>query len=407
MKFKTLIIGSDINAYYMARCYHEEYNDKAHLIAKEPMNFTNLSTILTIEYHHNLWEKEAFLEAVNDYAEKYKDYKILIIPSNDFYVRLIVENKKNLRKNLVFHDLDIDLLNNLLIKDNFYNFFKDSELEFPKTYIYDCSLKNKLTKENIKDFKFPIIIKPGDGVAYYKAKFEGQSKVYKVNSLKEIQDIISKITNAGYKKKLIIQEFIPGGDDKLFDSIFYCNKNHKAELASFAQIGLQEHTHTGIGNCTVLVNGFCEFGNYENEIYKMKEFLENNNYCGFAEFDLKYDERDKKFKVFEINPRQARSSYYLCACGYNLVKYLVDDLIKNEQKDFVIIKKEYALSFVPTFVIKKYIKNDKLKKEVLKLKKRKNFVDPLNYKQDKNLKRKAWLFIRKINYIKKYKNNQW
>lgn len=407
MKFKVVIIGSDINAYYMARCYHEEYNDKAHLIAKEAMHFTDLSNILTIEYHPTLWEAKTFVEAVNNYAEKHKDKKLLLIPSNDFYVRLIVENKDKLKKNLIFHDLDINLLNKLLLKDEFYKFFAKSGLDFPKTYIYNCEKMKKISKKDINDFRYPIIIKPGDGVAYYKAKFSGQAKVYKLNNFSEIKDTITKITKAGYTKNLIIQEFIPGGDDKLFDSIFYCDKNHKAQLASFAQIGLQEHTHTGIGNCTVLVNGFCEYKNYHKQIEKMKNFLENNNYCGFAEFDLKYDERDKKFKVFEINPRQARSSYYLCACGYNLVKYLVDDLIENEKKGFKVIKEEYALSFVPMAVINKYITNIKLKQKIKSLKKQKKFVDPLNYKKDNNLKRKIWLFIRKFNYIKKYKNNKW
>lgn len=407
MDFKVVIIGSDINAYYMARCYHEEYHKKAHLIAKEPMHFTDFSNILTIEYHENLWEKETFLEAINNFADKNKNIKIILIPSNDFYVRLIIENKKELRKNLLFHDLDYNLLNNLLIKDNFYKNFANSELDFPNTYIYDCSSKKDICKKDLKGFKYPIIIKPGDGVAYYKAKFAGQAKVYKVNDFNEIKETINKITQAGYNKNLIIQEFIPGGDDKLFDSIFYCDKNHKAQLASFAQIGLQEHTHTGIGNCTVLVNGYCQYDGYMKQIEKMKKFLENNNYCGFAEFDLKYDERDQKFKVFEINPRQARSSYYLSACGYNLVKYLVDDLINDETKKFEIIKTEYALSFVPMAVINKYVNNQNLKFKIKELKKQKKLVDPLNYKDDTNLKRKLWLLIRKFNYIKKYKINKW
>ncbi len=66
----------------------------------------------------------------------------------------------------------------------------------------------------------------------------------------------------------------------------------------FAQIGLQEHTPTGIGNCTVLVNGYSEYGYPEELIYKLKDFLESIGYQGFAEFDLKYDIRDKKYKVF-------------------------------------------------------------------------------------------------------------
>lgn len=407
MDFEIVIIGSDINAYYMARCCHEEYNKKAHLIAKEAMNFTRLSNILTIEYHDNLWDRDIFLESVNSYARKNKHKKLLLIPSNDFYVRLINENQNDLENNYVYHTISIELLNNLLIKDKFYTAFKNSELDFPKTYIYPCKVKKNINKKDIKGFMYPIIIKPGDGVNYYKHKFHGQAKVYKVNSFKELCDTINTISESGYDGNLIVQEFIPGEDDQLFDSILYCDRNHKVKLVSFAQIGLQEHTSTGVGNCTVLINGYNEHGNYDEQIKKMKNFLEKQQYSGFAEFDLKYDTRDKKYKVFEINPRQARSSYYLAACGYNLVKYLVDDLIFNKNFKYTIIRDKMALSFVPSMVIKKYIKNEDLKKELNILRKQKKVVDPLNYSKDNNIKRKIWLTTRKFNYLKKYKNNKW
>lgn len=87
----------------------------------------------------------------------------------------------------------------------------------------------------------------------------------------------------------------------------------------------------------------------------MKDFLEKIGYQGFAEFDLKYDNRDGSYKIFEINPRQARSSYYLTACGHNLVKYLVDDLVEKKTLPFTIIKDKMALSFVPKSVINKYV----------------------------------------------------
>ena len=407
MDFEIVIMGSDINAYYMARCCHEAYNKKAHLIAKEPMNFTRLSDILTIEYHDNLWDKDIFIKSVNNFSAKNKDKKLLLIPSNDFYVRLINENKKYLASNYIYHTIPIKLLDRLLVKDKFYKDFKNSGLDFPKTYIYNCKDKKSINKKDIKDFMYPIIIKPGDGVSYYKHKFAGQAKVYKVNTFEDLCNTIKTIIKSGYDDNLVIQEFIPGGDDQLFDSIFYCDKNHKVKLVSFAQIGLQEHTSTGVGNCTLLVNGYNEHGDYDKQIEKMKAFLEKQKYSGFAEFDLKYDERDQKYKVFEINPRQARSSYYLSACGYNLVKYLVDDLIFNKDFKYTIIKDKMVLSFVPMMVIRKYVTNKDLKKEICILKKEKKIVDPLNYKQDKNLKRILWLFVRKFNYLKKYKNNKW
>ena len=403
--FNVVILGTDINAYYMSRNFHEAYNIKPHLIGKSPMNFTRLSNIVTLEYHENLWETETFRKVLKEYGENHKNEKTILIGSNDHYVRLIVENKKLLEKYFIFNYPNINIIDNLLVKDKFYEFVKDYDIDIPKTLIYDCSKKNNL--KDLKNFSYPLILKPSDGVKYHFHEFSGQAKVYKLKNKKELDKVVKQIEESGYDDKLIIQEFIPGDDSRLFDSIFYVGKDHKAKIMSFAQIGLQEHTPTGIGNCTVLVNGYNEFNNTDIVKDKLIKFLEDIKYQGFAEFDLKYDERDKKFKVFEINPRQARSSYYLTACGYNLAKVLVDDIINNKKMNFKFLDQKVVLSFVPKKVINTYIANDKLKKEINKLIKEKKLVRPLNYKNDKNLKRKLWLFLRDRNYVKKYENNEW
>ena len=46
MDFEVIIIGSDANAYYMARCVHELYNKKVKVIANKPMSFVNHSKII-------------------------------------------------------------------------------------------------------------------------------------------------------------------------------------------------------------------------------------------------------------------------------------------------------------------------------------------------------------------------
>ena len=53
-----LIIGTDINAYYMSRCYHELTGKKACLIGKSPMAFTSVSKITNIKIEENLWDSK-------------------------------------------------------------------------------------------------------------------------------------------------------------------------------------------------------------------------------------------------------------------------------------------------------------------------------------------------------------
>ncbi len=399
---KVLIIGTDINAYYMARCYHELTGKNADLIGKENMAFTSVSKITNIQIEPNLWDNDTFVKVLLDYAEKNKNKKILLIGTNDNYVKLISENKKILEKYYIFNYPDIEIVNNLLIKEKFYTKYKDIGLDMPSTYFYKCNQNDSIEKVKQYFKEYPIIIKPSDGVEYHHLE-QVLDKVYKVYNEEKLEEVIKKIENAGYNNTLIIQEFIPGDDSALFDSLFYVGKDKKAKLATFAQIGLQEHTPTGIGNCTVLVNGFDEHGYKEELVYKLKEFIEKIGYQGFAEFDIKYDERDNKYKVLEINPRQSRSGYYMAACGYNLVETLINDLIENKKMEFKIIKEKYVLSFVPKKVINKYIENKKLKKEINNLIKNKKIINPLKYKEDMNFDRLKYMFLRDKNYIKKYR----
>lgn len=403
MDFELLILGSDINAYYMARCYHEEYNKKAYLIGKEYMNFTSYSKILNISIEPNIQEISTFKKVLKDFYLNHKDKKILLIGSNDNYVRLIIENQDYLSKYFIFHRYSIDLLNTLLVKENFYTKFKG--VDIPETYIYD--INKKLDMKSVDKIGYPLILKPSDGINYHKHEFANQFKVYKIKDEDKLISVIEEIKNSGYNGNLIIQKFIEGDDSYLFDCVAYVDRTGKVKLMTFAEIGLQEHTPTGIGNATVVVNGYNRYSNTDKITNKLKKAIENSGYRGFCEFDLKYDKSDNTFKVLEINPRQARCSYYLAFAGYNLVKYLVDDLIYEKSLEYHFIDNLVCLAFVPMKVIEKHVADKDMVQVIKDLKKKNKIVNPLNYKKDNSLKRRLWLIVRDYNYIRKYKNNRW
>lgn len=404
MNFFVLILGTDANAYYMARCCYEEYKIKPHLIGQRRLAFTKFSNILTVEYCHDFWKEETFLKVINNYAKNSEYKKILLVSTNETYTEYISKNKEQLNKKFVYNLPSIEIIKTLTNKENFYKTYENSVLTFPKTIYFDAK-KDKI--ESIK-IQFPLVLKPANVVKYNHVDFVGKNKIYKINNQSELEKTINIIKNSKYDDRLIVQEFIPGDDSYLFDSVVYADKNSKCKVISFAQIGMQERTKSMVGNAALLINGFNTFdGNIDKQIDNIISFIEKIGYMGFAEIDMKYDYRDKIFKVLEINARQGRCSYYLTPLGCNLVKTMVDDVIKNKDIEKKVLTEKVLLTFVPKGIIKKYCTNKKLKKEALKLWKKGNVVKPMDCKMDKNFKRFLMLRKRWIHYYKEYKNSYW
>jgi D-aspartate ligase len=402
MDFILLIIGMDANAYYMARCYHEKYGKKAYLIGKNPIWFASQSNIVIPAYFEDMWKEDIFLEVLDKFYKEHKDKKILLVSSTENYITMISKNKERLKEKFLFNYPKSELIDTVVNKELFYKTFTDNNIiDIPKTLYYDCFKNNDIKI----DFMYPIIVKPADVVSYRQIEFDGKKKIYKVNNNEELTKTIKDITDGGYKSTLIIQEYIPGDDSFLFDSVIYSDKNAKVKRITFAQIGLQEHAYNLVGNAAVLINGYNQFGNTEEIVEKVKRFAESIGYTGYAEFDLKYDMRDKKFKLLEINPRQGRSSYYLTPVGSNLVEILVRDLVYDEELDYELLNKEVMLSFVPKGIIKKYIVNEEYRKKALSLWEK--HVDPMSYSKDLNIHRKYILFRKRLRYYSDYKNGYW
>lgn len=400
MEFELLIIGSDINAYHMARSYHEEYNKKAYLIGSEPMAVTYYSKILNFDLVPDLNSTTTFLKTLNSFYDEHSDKKILLIGSTNTYVRLIIENKDELKDHFIFHTYDIDTLNMFLVRENFYREFKG--LDTRDTYVYDINTDLNLFK--INDIGYPLIIRLGTTTFYHELGVKGSSKVYVINDICELLDTISAIRNTGYKKHLIIQRQLDNDDSLLFDCVSYVDRFGKVALMSFAQIGLQEYNDDGVGSATVLVNGFNEYGGTKKVVDTLKETLESINYRGIIEFKFLYNKSNKKYEVIEVNPRQARSSYYLTFAGYNLVKYLVDDLILGKKLEYQFADEKVCLSLVPKKIINKYVKSEKLKAQIDTLYNNKKYVNPIKYSKDKTIKRIIWLKSNDLNYSKMYKD---
>ena len=152
-------------------------------------------------------------------------------------------------------------------------------------------------------------------------------KVYKAKDKFELLGILKDIYTSGYEDSIIIQDFIPGDDTYMRVLTSYSNKHGEVKLMALGHVLLEEHTPHGIGNHAVIIT------EHNKELTDtFKNLLEKMQYVGFSNFDIKYDQRDGKYKVFEINTRQGRSNYYVTGAGANLAKYVVEDYIQDKNK---------------------------------------------------------------------------
>ena len=399
--FTLLIIGADANAYYMARCFHELTNRKAYLIAKNPIWFTDTSKILNISYNDNLREEEELLKVLDCFYSEHKNEKILLVSATENYIELISKNKNKLKDKYCFNYSDINVIETLSNKELFYKkYMNNGIIDLPKTIYLDLSKESDIKI----DFDYPIIVKAANVVAYRKLEFKGQNKIYKLNNHDELIKTIKIIKDGGYLDTLIIQEYIPGDDSTLFDSVIYADTTGKVKRVTLAQIGLQEHKSNLVGNAAVLINGYNQYED-KDIINRITKLAEKIGITGFAEFDLKYDKRVNDYKLLEINPRQGRSSYYLTSLGCNLVDILKRDLIDHEKLNYEVLDKEVLLSYVPKKIIKMYIVNEEYKKKALSLFNK--HINPIKYKKDFSIKRNYLLYRKDKRYFEDFNNGYW
>jgi D-aspartate ligase len=388
-----VLLANDINVYSMARAFHEAYNIKSLVVARAYEGTTRNSKILDIRIVENLDETEVFLAAMEQVYNENKDKTCIIVGCADHYVRLIAENKEKLETMFVTPYADKAVLDNIVLKETFYGLCAKYDLDYAKTLVYTPEMNYIFTL----DFAFPVVLKPSDSVAYKKHKFAGQHKVYFIDDQESLLKTIKEIYDNGYPANMIIQERIPGSDSAMYDLQVYVGSDHKVKLMNFGNVLLEEHTPNGIGSNAATLTDY-----NEPLMKKIQVLLEDIGYEGLADCDIKYDHRDGKYKMFEINIRQGRSNYRVTGGGDNLAKYIVDDYVYHKPLELKYVKNDFFWHVVPLGIVYKYVEDKEKIKRIKKLVKEKKVCHSLFYKKDLKFSRWFYLKLRDFNQYRKF-----
>ena len=221
--------------------------------------------------------------------------------------------------------------------------------------------------------------------------------MYICQTWEELLAALDQVYEAGYPDHMILQEFIPGDDTYMRVLTNYSDRNGQVKLMCLGHVLLEEHSPHGIGNHAVILT------EHDEELsLKIKGMLEDLHFTGFSNFDIKYDQRDGKYKAFEINCRQGRSNYYVTGSGHNIAKLVVEDRVEHKDLPFVITQDKSLWRMVPKnvafgFTPKRYHKE---MKELIRAGKDSH---SLVYDQDSSFRR--WLRVLKnhLGNMKRFK----
>lgn len=378
MKFKEadfipVLFGNDINVYSLARSFYQDYKVKSKVFGKATRSTCYKSKLVDFTEVPSLDKPEVLLKTVKDFANRGSNQKkkILLLGCGDNYVKAITKNTLEFPKNVIVPYGHYDQLTNLMDKKSFYALCEERGIPYPKTLELEESQASLFTPE----FPPPYILKPSNQVLYNSLKFEGQKKVFLCQTVEELRATAQQVFGAGYHDIMIIQEFIPGDDSNMRVLTSYSDQHGKVKLQCLGHVLLEEHTPQGIGNHAVILTE-----HNPDLTATFRQLLEDLNFTGFSNMDIKYDPRDNLYKVFEINVRQGRSNYYVTGAGHSITKVLVEDRIYQRPISVDHVHNEFLWMVIPEKVACEYAPS--YAEEIQRLVKEGKWVNPLYMKGD-------------------------
>ncbi|MEG2933514.1 MAG: carboxylate--amine ligase [Gordonibacter sp.] len=405
-RLQPVVVGGDILAYSYVRELHRAYGVKRTIILAtqdikmlSTSRFTDYRLIEGIHEAENLY---AALEAVA--AEQHAadpDRVLLVLGCDDCHARMLSGGKERLEAaGFVVPYIDFPLLDDITQKRRFYELCDELSIPYPRTWYFDCG-PNGPDKLPVDELPYPLIAKPSNSAQFQAATIEGWRKIYEIESAEELAQVWDTIRVSDYAGELVLQDFIPGGDDAIRTLTTFSDATGDMRVVSGGVVCLQDHDPTALGNPV------CIMGEREEAIIEhARRFLKHTGYRGFANFDIKVDERDGSFRFFEVNTRAGRNTYYLSLGGVNFTTLIVDEFICGREIPYREAYDRFAYSCVPRYVLRRSMENPERLAQVEAALGATAEPYPLHYAPD-SFMHNLWARIMFLNQIPKFKRFHW
>jgi predicted ATP-grasp superfamily ATP-dependent carboligase len=258
--------------------------------------------------------EEQFLRALIELAPAYRHS--LLIPTDDYTVVSLSKNKSILEDHFVVAAERWDLVSTIIRKYDIYARAVESGVPCPKTFLPD-SLQSMA--DCCEDIAYPCLMKPLEGHKFFDSFRE---KVFKVQSSQDLYTKFRSLEKAGLQA--MIQEIIPGQDSQNVNyNSYFINGQPVAEFTA-RKVRIEPPF---FGSPRVLVSEYIP-----EVIEPGRRLLQRIGFNGFSCMEFKQDERDKQYKLMEINCRSNLTGLLAVRCGINFPWIMYRHLVYGEVK---------------------------------------------------------------------------
>lgn len=269
----------------------------------------------------NVWDElyvtEAIipLEYLIELRSRLEYEKVILIPIQDEMVTLLTNNRKVLQNKYLFVLPSKIITDTLMNKTEFHQWAVEHNFLVPSSYI----VKSMPELDRVlNQVEYPIIIKP----LVRSIKWDSVSpleKAIKLNNKDEIKNYKFDLFNVA--SEYILQQWIPGGDNKIHFCLVYVDRNGVC-LGHYTGKKIFQWP-IGSGSTAACV------GTKNREVYKMtEELFKKIGFVGLGSVEYKHNPLDGKYYIIEPTVgRTDLQSYVAVAGGVNLPEKAVFDAL--------------------------------------------------------------------------------
>ncbi len=238
--------------------------------------------------------------------------RALLIPTSDIGAMLVDEHADRLAANYIFPARDSRLVRSLCNKREMYYLARKWNVDTPET-AFPRSRDDVI--QYLETARFPILLKP----IYNLVPGQKPWRMMIVNSERELLEAYEAAEDPA-APNVMLQEYIPGGDEMTWTFNGYFDRNGDCPVVFTGRKLRNFPAYFGQASLAV-----CAANDYVEK--NTLSFMKNIGYRGPLDLGYRFDARDGKYKVNDINPRiGAMFRVFVGENGMDVVRALYQDM---------------------------------------------------------------------------------